>query len=386
MIASFALLALTSGRAATSSAPQAIPTSLRSQRGEFEEGLKFRDDAAKARPRFREAARLYDELWQRGLSRSRSSRSTARTRTASRATSPAPSSRSTKDSRPRAGAGRCKSRWKMPGRRSRTRFTAISRRSAGRLRRDDRHANVAGRGEAIAALLWLFVCAGVARFAMTRAGRGWPSRDSGLRGSALLGGLWLHDHRVRERESEYPLVVVAEDVHLRKGNAESFPVRLDGRSASAKGSRGPRTDAPRRVGADPARERRHRVDSGSDGIEGWRVTSDELIRYQFSRDPEGSEPDERLLPQLAAGVSVVGLAASGCRRSRSSRCCSSRSRSGLTPATRTPRGAASSSSWRLRLAALVVALLTALRPERRRAGRPEDPVGPRSSASTCPRA
>ena len=34
---------------------------------EFEKGMMFSHDAVKARPRFREAARIYDELWRQGV-------------------------------------------------------------------------------------------------------------------------------------------------------------------------------------------------------------------------------------------------------------------------------------------------------------------------------
>ena len=34
---------------------------------EFDQGMMFSHDAVKARPRFREASRIYDELWQRGV-------------------------------------------------------------------------------------------------------------------------------------------------------------------------------------------------------------------------------------------------------------------------------------------------------------------------------
>src|SRR5262245_37050616 len=34
---------------------------------EFEQGMRYSHDAVKARLRFREASRLYDELWRRGV-------------------------------------------------------------------------------------------------------------------------------------------------------------------------------------------------------------------------------------------------------------------------------------------------------------------------------
>lgn len=80
-----------------------------------------------------------------------------------------------------------------------------------------------------AGLLWLVVCLGLARFAMTR-GVGWlPLAGSGLFGLLLLGGFWWQDWRHREREESRPLLVVKDDVLLRRGNAEGYPPRLEPR-------------------------------------------------------------------------------------------------------------------------------------------------------------
>jgi hypothetical protein len=43
---------------------------------------------------------------------------------------------------------------------------------------------------------------------------------------ALLGGLWWEDSRQRERHESRPLVVVREDVLLRRGNTILHPERL----------------------------------------------------------------------------------------------------------------------------------------------------------------
>jgi hypothetical protein len=86
----------------------------------------------------------------------------------------------------------------------------------------------------IAAVLWLVVCGGVARYAMKRAGP-WLF-VSGLAAAALafLGVLWLQDERQWQRENANPLLVLTDDVLLRTGNAdgrgsptEAYPPRLE---------------------------------------------------------------------------------------------------------------------------------------------------------------
>ena len=64
---------------------------------------------------------------------------------------------------------------------------------------------------------------------MTRAG-GWLAfAGFWLAGLALLGGLWWHDWRHRSHDESRPLVVVRDDVMLRKGNADGYPARLEPR-------------------------------------------------------------------------------------------------------------------------------------------------------------
>jgi hypothetical protein len=81
-------------------------------------------------------------------------------------------------------------------------------------------------GWGLGAIIWIVACAGVARFAMTRAA-GWLV-FSGVWFVALivLGGFWLQDWRHRDNDHEHSKVVLTEDVFLRKGNADVFPVRL----------------------------------------------------------------------------------------------------------------------------------------------------------------
>ena len=194
----------------------------------FEDGVKLRHDSAAARPRFREAARMYDELWWRGchnpdlaLNRANAHRLAGDLPRAIVAINEGlevarwsrPLQVALEDARAAVGypvhsdlAAKCRP---MPP-------TGISMRMS------------PAEAWGIAALLWLMACAGIARFVMARA-PGWLAFAGGwLAALALLGGFWLQDHRHRERENEYPRVVVADDVFLRKGNADSFPVRLEG--------------------------------------------------------------------------------------------------------------------------------------------------------------
>ena len=66
-----------------------------------------------------------------------------------------------------------------------------------------------------------------ARYAMTRT-PGWLG-VGGLALAALvaLGGLWWQDERDRSRREAFPLVVVVDEAFLRRGNAESYPPRLE---------------------------------------------------------------------------------------------------------------------------------------------------------------
>ncbi len=79
----------------------------------------------------------------------------------------------------------------------------------------------------IAGVLWLLVCANIARFAMTR-NVFWLAY-AGLMVAALLAlaGLWLQDACIRARDESLPLLVVTKDTLLRKGNAGAYPPRFD---------------------------------------------------------------------------------------------------------------------------------------------------------------
>jgi hypothetical protein len=75
-------------------------------------------------------------------------------------------------------------------------------------------------------VLWLAVCLGVARFAMTRV-PGWLlGSAASLVALALLGGFWWHDARRQTNEHARPLIIVKQECALKAGNGDSWPDRL----------------------------------------------------------------------------------------------------------------------------------------------------------------
>jgi hypothetical protein len=193
----------------------------------FSEGTELRGDSEMARPAFARAAAAYDELWRRGfrnpalaLNRGRAKRLAGDLGGAIAAYHDGlafarydrPLQTDLADARaavafPHDGELAAQCRPKV----SRTISTRMSPLDA----------------FLIAGALWLMACGGLARFAMTRAG--WWLAFTGGSAAALtmLGALWWEDSRQRERYESRPLVVVREDVSLRKGNTELHPPRLD---------------------------------------------------------------------------------------------------------------------------------------------------------------
>ena len=89
--------------------------------------------------------------------------------------------------------------------------------------------------QVIAGVLWFLVCAGIVRFVMTRIGWWLGFAGTWLVALVGLGALWLYDDRVRARIAEPPAVVIARDADLRKGNADTFSLRMDGPSRLPRG-------------------------------------------------------------------------------------------------------------------------------------------------------
>jgi hypothetical protein len=219
--------ALLLAAALASPAPLSDTDLLTSAEQSFAEGSELRHDSARARPAFGRSAAAYDELWGRGhrnpdlaLNRAHAHRLAGNLPAAVVA----------------LHEGLAVAPWSRP-----LQVALDDARSAvaypahGDLAAECRPVPVAtiGRrmspGEAwlIAGALWLAACAAVARFAMTRA-PGWLA-VAGLCAAAVaaLGFLWVQDRRERQRESEHPLVVVARDAVLRKGNSAGYPARLE---------------------------------------------------------------------------------------------------------------------------------------------------------------
>jgi hypothetical protein len=202
---------------------------------QFEMGLTFRHDAAKARPWFREATRMYDELWRRGFRDPNLALNRAHARRLS-------------GDLPGAilalNEGLAAARWNRPlqvaleDARSAVAYPTHSDLES--ICRPVPPASIGTRmspteARLIVAVLWLLTCGGVARFVMTRAGWWLGFAGVWLVVLAVLAALWLHDDRIRKRDNEQALVVLAQDVHMRKGNAETFPLRLDGTSKLPRG-------------------------------------------------------------------------------------------------------------------------------------------------------
>jgi hypothetical protein len=211
-----------------SAAPQASDADiLAAAEQAFSEGVALRDDEAKARPVFSRAAVGYDELWRRGhhspdlvLNRAHAHRLAGNLAAEIAA----------------LHEGLAAMRWSRSLQVALEEArAAVAYPAAGDLAAQCRPAPPGGIGTRFsptdawvaAGLLWLFACGGLARFAMTRA-PGWlVFATLWVAGLALLGTLWLFDRHRHERENELPLLVVARDATLRKGNADAYPARLD---------------------------------------------------------------------------------------------------------------------------------------------------------------
>jgi hypothetical protein len=81
----------------------------------------------------------------------------------------------------------------------------------------------------IASSLWLVACGGLARFVMARTMRWLLLTGIALAALALLGGAWFQDCRQQQQDKATPLLIVKEDVLLRRGNSRDYPARLEPR-------------------------------------------------------------------------------------------------------------------------------------------------------------
>ncbi|MBA4188597.1 MAG: hypothetical protein C0467_11405 [Planctomycetaceae bacterium] len=195
----------------------------------FTDGTKLRDDSTKARPAFAQAANGYDELWRRGhhnpdlaLNRANAHRLAGNLPAAIVALNGALAV--TPWNRPLQVA--------LEDARS-----AVAYPLTGDLAAQCRPPATVGiatrmsQVEAwlVAGVLWLLACGGVTRFAMTRRPAWFLAVGACGVALAVLGGFWWHDSREREQAERHPLVVLASDVVLRRGNAETYPARVESR-------------------------------------------------------------------------------------------------------------------------------------------------------------
>jgi hypothetical protein len=201
----------------------------------FENGKAERHDGVRARVHFGEAARMYDELWRRGHHDANLTLNRAHAHRLS-------------GSLPRAivalNEGLLAARWErslqVALERARDAVAYPVHSDLIALCRPTPNRTISNRmspteAQLIAAGLWFLTCGGIARFVMTRATRWLALAGAMIVGLALLGSLWWHDLRGRQREEQQPLLVLREDVPFRKGNADSYPLRLEGASRLPRG-------------------------------------------------------------------------------------------------------------------------------------------------------
>ncbi len=218
------LVAFLSASPAVASSPA---DTLAAAESAFAEGVELRTDSAKARPAFARAAAAYDVLWNRGhrtpelaLNRARAHRlAGSLPRCVAALHDGLAVARFARPLQVELDDARAAVPFPLDGElAAQCRPTAVGTVSARMSPADAWFA---------AGFLWLLACIGAARFAMTR-NAGWLGFAAPwLVGLALLGGSWLQDARHRARDESLPLLVVADDVMLRKGNADAYQPRVE---------------------------------------------------------------------------------------------------------------------------------------------------------------
>jgi hypothetical protein len=193
----------------------------------FAEGVEHRGESVKARPAFARAATAYDSLWDQGfgtpelaINRSRAHRLAGDLPRAVAALHDGLAvARYSRPLHSELADARAAVPYPLDGElagQARPRaFRGVSTRMS------------PTEAWVLAGGLWLAACAGVTRFAMTRNALWLAFAGVSLAALLALGGLWLQDWRVREREESLPLLVVAKDSALRRGNAGAYPPRFD---------------------------------------------------------------------------------------------------------------------------------------------------------------
>ena len=193
----------------------------------FAQGVESRGDSEMARPAFARAAAGYDELWRRGFRNPAVARNRGRAKRLAGDLGGAIAAyqdglalaRYDRLLQTDLADARAAVAFPLDGELAAQCRPRVSRTISSRMSPSDAFVIAGG--------LWLMAGVGVVRFAMTRAAW-WLAFAGGCAVVlALFGGLWWEDVRQREKYESRPLVVVREDVLLRKGNTELHPPRFD---------------------------------------------------------------------------------------------------------------------------------------------------------------
>jgi hypothetical protein len=227
MLAVLLATSVSAARAAPAAEPDAV--ALAQAEHAFSEGEKSRGDSVAARKWFRSSASAYDELWRRGLHNPALARNRAR---AHRLAGDLPRAITALHEGLAAARYDRLLQVELDDARS-----AVAYPHDGDLAALCRPRPVATIGTRMspaeaylaAGTLWLLTCLGVVRFAMARAWLWLGFAGVWLAGLLLLGGLWFQDWRQQTRLAEKPLVIVKDDATLRKGNGDTWELRLQQR-------------------------------------------------------------------------------------------------------------------------------------------------------------
>jgi hypothetical protein len=193
----------------------------------FAEGAALRGDSTNARPAFARAAASYDGLWERGhrtpelaLNRSRAHRLAGNLPRAIAALHDGLAvARFSRPLQVELDDARAAVQYPLDGELASQAQPKPLRTISTRMSPAD--AWFSG------GFMWLLACAGVARFAMTRNVLWLAFAGFWVVCLLLLGGLWVQDARHRARDEALPLLVVSDNTMLRKGNAPTYPPRID---------------------------------------------------------------------------------------------------------------------------------------------------------------
>ncbi|MBP3958467.1 SH3 domain-containing protein [Gemmata sp. G18] len=193
----------------------------------FAEGVEARGDSDRARPAFARAASGYDELWARGyrttdlaLNRSRAHRLAGNLpRCIAALHDGLAVARFARELRVELEDARSRVLYPSEGELALQGRPRPVRTVSTRLSHAD--AWVA------AGFAWLLACGGVVRFVMTRNALWLAFVALWVAALGALGALWVEDSRQRARDESLPLLVVTDEVYLRRGNATEYPTRIE---------------------------------------------------------------------------------------------------------------------------------------------------------------